>query len=159
LRTLEWRSQHAPPNRRATLSDSIRAVRQIHSGDWDVIILRQHPNSESIETRSAQAAVSFPKIISGRIDDAVRPRWEWRQWQQTVGLLGARAHLSLMPSACALDCNMPHSRKEFAAGAPRRRSHSRRNVRRGPESDCSRDGDTTRASGCTLERLTRGVCA
>ncbi len=24
------------------------------------------------------AEVSFPKIISGRIDDAVRPRWEWR---------------------------------------------------------------------------------
>jgi signal transduction histidine kinase len=23
--------------------------------------------------------LSFPKIISGRIDDAVRPRWEWRQ--------------------------------------------------------------------------------
>jgi hypothetical protein len=26
-----------------------------------------------------------------------------------------------MPSACALDCNTPHKRKEFAAGAPRRR--------------------------------------
>ena len=25
------------------------------------------------------ARLSFPKIISGRIDDAVRPRWEWRQ--------------------------------------------------------------------------------
>jgi hypothetical protein len=24
-------------------------------------------------------AVSFPKIISGRIDDAARLRWEWRQ--------------------------------------------------------------------------------
>ena len=24
-------------------------------------------------------ALSFPKIISGRIDDAVRPRLEWRQ--------------------------------------------------------------------------------
>ena len=23
--------------------------------------------------------LSFPKITSGRIDDAVRPRWEWRQ--------------------------------------------------------------------------------
>jgi hypothetical protein len=24
----------------------------------------------------------------------------------------------VMPSACALDCNTPHRRKEFAAGAP-----------------------------------------
>ena len=23
--------------------------------------------------------LSFPKIISGSVDDAVRPRWEWRQ--------------------------------------------------------------------------------
>jgi hypothetical protein len=31
-----------------------------------------------------------------------------------------RAHLSLVPSACALDCNMPHKRKELAAGASHR---------------------------------------
>src|SRR5271169_5468238 len=65
--------------------------------------------------------LSFPKIISRRIGDAVQPGSEWRQWRQIVGLLDARAHLSVMPSACALDCNMPHKRKEFAAGASRRR--------------------------------------
>src|SRR5690242_3453928 len=65
--------------------------------------------------------VSFPKIISGRIGDAVQPRSEWRQWRQIVGLLDARAHLSVMPSACALDCNMPHRWKEFGAGASHRR--------------------------------------
>jgi putative transposase len=42
---------------------------------------------------------------------------EWRQWRQIVGLLDARAHLSVMPSACAHDCNTRHKRKELAAGA------------------------------------------
>ena len=65
--------------------------------------------------------LSFPKIISGRIGGAVQPGSEWRQWRQIVGLLDAKAHLSVMPSACALDCNTPHRRKEFAAGASRRR--------------------------------------
>ena len=65
--------------------------------------------------------LSFPKIISGRIGDAALPRSEWRQWCQTVGLHAATARLSVMPSACALDCNRPHKRKEFSAGAPRRR--------------------------------------
>jgi hypothetical protein len=41
--------------------------------------------------------LSFPKIISGRIDGAIRPRSEWRQWHRTVALLDARAHLSVMP--------------------------------------------------------------
>src|SRR5450830_716991 len=40
----------------------------------------------------------------------------------TVGLLDARAHLSVMPSACAPDCNTPHTKQELVAGAPRRRS-------------------------------------
>src|ERR1017187_2300952 len=66
--------------------------------------------------------LSLPKIISGRIGDAVQPSSEWRQWRQIVGRLDARGHLSVMPSACALDCNTSHRRKEFAAGAPRRRS-------------------------------------
>src|SRR5450759_492197 len=71
---------------------------------------------------AARNLLSFPKIISGRICDAAQPRSELRQWHQIVGLLGARAHLSVMPSGYALDCNTPHSRKEFAAGALRRRS-------------------------------------
>src|ERR1019366_7208993 len=59
----------------------------------------------------------FPKFISGRIGDAAQPRSEWRQWRQIVGRLDARGHLSVMPSACALDCNTSHRRKEFASGA------------------------------------------
>jgi len=47
--------------------------------------------------------VSFPKIISGRIDGAVQPGSGWRQWRQIVELLDVRAHLSVMPSASALD--------------------------------------------------------
>src|SRR5664280_2484717 len=66
--------------------------------------------------------LSFPKIISGRIGDAAQPRSEWRQWRQIVGLLDARAHLFVMPSACALDCNTPHKRQELAAGAAHQRS-------------------------------------
>jgi len=49
---------------------------------------------------SKHSPLFFPKIISGRIDDAVRPRSEWRQWLRTLGLLDARAHLFVMPSAC-----------------------------------------------------------
>ena len=68
-----------------------------------------------------QNVLSFPKIISGRIGDAAQPRSEWRQWCPIVGLFDEKAHLSVMPGASALDCNTPHRRKEFAAGAPRRR--------------------------------------
>jgi len=64
----------------------------------------------------------LPKITSGCIGDAAQPSSEWRQWRQIVGRLDARGHLSVMPSACALDCNTSPKRKEFAAGAPRRRS-------------------------------------
>jgi hypothetical protein len=66
--------------------------------------------------------LSFPKIISGHIGGAVQPGLEWQGWRQSVGLLDEKAHLSVMPGACALDCNTPHRRKELAAGAPRRRS-------------------------------------
>ncbi len=62
-------------------------------------------------TRWIGVCLSFPKIIFGRIGDAAQPRSEWRQWRQNVGLLGARAHLSVKPSAYALDCNTPHRRK------------------------------------------------
>jgi hypothetical protein len=72
-------------------------------------------------TGTGDPILSFPKIISGRIGGAVQPGSEWRQWRQIVGLLDARVHLSVMPSASVLDCNTPHMRKEFAAGAPRRR--------------------------------------
>jgi hypothetical protein len=48
-------------------------------------------------TRWIGVCLSFPKIISGCIGDAAQPRSEWRQWRQIVGLLGARAHLFVMP--------------------------------------------------------------
>ena len=66
-------------------------------------------------------ALSFPKIISGRIDDVARPGLESLQWRQTVGRLDVTAHLFVMPSAYALDCNTLHRRKESGVGAPRRR--------------------------------------
>jgi hypothetical protein len=40
----------------------------------------------------------------------------------TVGLLDARAHLSVMPGAYAPDCNTPHMKQELAAGATHLRS-------------------------------------
>ena len=67
-------------------------------------------------------AVSFPKIISGRIDDVVRPRtgngdngadrWIARR----MGASFCRD-----ANAYALDCNRPHKRKEHAVGAHRQR--------------------------------------
>jgi hypothetical protein len=63
--------------------------------------------------------LSFPKIKSGRIDGAVQPGSEWWRCRQSVGPLDEKAHLSVMPSASALDCNTPHKRKELAAGASR----------------------------------------
>jgi putative ABC transport system substrate-binding protein len=71
--------------------------------------------------RDIEAAVSFPKIISGRIDDGARPRSEWLRWRQTIGRPDVTAHLSVMPGAYALDCNTLHRRKESGVGAPRRR--------------------------------------
>jgi hypothetical protein len=37
-----------------------------------------HDNANLI-TAAPKRALSFPKIISGRIYDAAQPRWEWRQ--------------------------------------------------------------------------------
>jgi hypothetical protein len=53
---------------------------------------------------------------------ALLPRQVSPQRHQTVGLLDAMAHLSVMPSACAPDCNTPHTKQELAAGATRHRS-------------------------------------
>src|SRR5215207_5887238 len=64
---------------------------------------------------SVRELLSFPKIISGRSDDVIRPILGCRQWLQIAGRRDVKAHLSLMPGACALDCNRPHRRKEYAA--------------------------------------------
>ena len=101
-------------------------------GAYDVVAICEAPDDEAatalslsvcsrgnIRSQTLRAFLSLPKIISGRIGGAVQPGWEWRGWRQSVGPLDARVHLSVMPSACALDCNTPHRRKEFAAGASR----------------------------------------
>src|ERR1019366_8016203 len=69
--------------------------------------------------------LSFPKIISGRICDAAQPRSELRQWRQIVGLLDARAHLSLMPNAYALGIreSCPVDIMSMTNGASRSASH------------------------------------
>jgi hypothetical protein len=82
--------------------------------------MSERPKPSFVPLQGArQSFLSFPKIISGRIGDAAPPRSKWRQWRQIVELLDAKAHLSLMPSACALGCNKLRMRKEFAAGASR----------------------------------------
>jgi hypothetical protein len=81
----------------------------------------ENPLSPSQLNVALRQKLSFPKIISGRIDGVARPRSEWLQWRQTVGRLDATAHLSVMPSAYGLDCNTLHRRKESGVGAPRRR--------------------------------------
>jgi len=58
---------------------------------------------------------SFPKIKSERVLGAGQLDRR-RQWRLIIGLLDARAHLSVKPSACALDCNTLQKWKEFAAG-------------------------------------------
>src|SRR5665811_1614230 len=58
--------------------------------------------SRNIEVVPTAPVLSFPKIISGHIGGAVQPGSEWQQWRQTVGLLDARAHLSLMPRRARL---------------------------------------------------------
>src|SRR5262249_551938 len=68
--------------------------------------------------------LSFPKIISGRNGGASRTRLGWRQWRRTAGLPDPAACLCPRPSAYGPDCNTPHKKKEFAAGAIRQRSAS-----------------------------------
>jgi hypothetical protein len=112
LRKRLRRSKMRSPKQSATESKQSYGYETSRGGEPVTVML---PNS------LMNCRLSFPKIISGRIDDVVRPRRERRQRRQTVGWLDARAHLSVMPSACEPDCNRPHTRKEFAVGVPRRR--------------------------------------
>ena len=114
-----------PRKPKASRSCSVKAVPLLRSGSRKSAM----PRAGSVADEPAFApldifmafSLSFPKIISERIGDAAQPRSERRQWCQIAGLCGTWAHLSLMPSGYALGCNMPHRRKEFAAGAARRR--------------------------------------
>jgi heme/copper-type cytochrome/quinol oxidase subunit 1 len=87
-----------------TMAEAFMRKRVAGDNPWGV-------GATTLEWTLSSPPLSFPKIISGRIGGAVQPGSEWRQWRQIVGLLDARAHLSVMPSACALDCNTPHKRK------------------------------------------------
>ena len=85
-------------------------------GVHDLIRVILHGAGDPLDAGKLIGALSFPKIISGCIGDV-----ELRQHHRTDGLLDARAHLFVMPGAYALDCNTPHRRKEFVAGAFRQR--------------------------------------
>jgi hypothetical protein len=54
--------------------------------------------------------VSFPKIISGHIDDVARPERVWRRCCRRVGQLAAMVHPFVSSGADVRDCNMPHKR-------------------------------------------------
>src|SRR5262245_58592970 len=66
--------------------------------------------------------LSFPKIISGRIDDVARPEPGWRRCCQTVGRLVSMARLCVKPNADESDCNKSHRRKGCVVDGPRQRS-------------------------------------
>ena len=66
--------------------------------------------------------LSFPKIISARIDDEDPPERVWRQWFRFAGPPDVEEHPSATPCACALGCSMSHRRREFAAGALRQKA-------------------------------------
>src|SRR5262245_8512104 len=84
--------------------------------------------------------LSFPKIISGRNGGASRTRLGWRQWRRTAGLPDPAACLCPRPSAYGPDCNTPHKKKEFAAGAIRQRSASGPSTR---DARCQSDAPRT----------------
>jgi hypothetical protein len=65
--------------------------------------------------RALADPVSFPKIISGRIDDVVRRGSGLRQWCRSVGRLCILVRPSGGIDADAFDCSRPH--KQTARGA------------------------------------------
>src|SRR5271169_558199 len=71
--------------------------------------------------RRSLSYLSFPKIISARIDDEDPPERVWRQWFRFAGPPDVEEHPSATPCACALGCSTSHSRREFAAGALRQK--------------------------------------
>src|SRR5262249_55663735 len=71
---------------------------------------------------ASRSVLSFPKIISGRIDDAIRTGLVWRRWLHAFGRLVVAARPCPTPSACASRCNRANTRSEFDADAVRRRS-------------------------------------
>jgi hypothetical protein len=72
--------------------------------------------------------VSFPKIISARIGDAIRTRLVLRRWSRIVGRHVVAARPCPAPGACASRCNKPNTGSGPVANAARRRS------RHGPSS-------------------------
>jgi hypothetical protein len=71
----------------------------------------------------------LPKIISERNGGAAQPRSGWLQRRRSVALPDLGAHPCSAPSACGPHCSTQHKKKEFVAGAPRRRPASRPSTR------------------------------
>src|SRR5258708_27164662 len=84
------------------------------------------PNENQLGSRKT---LCFPKIISERNGGAGQTRLGWLQRPRFVALPDLGAHPCLAPSACGPHCSTPHKKKEFVAGAPRRRSASRPGTR------------------------------
>ena len=75
-----------------------------------------------IPVRIVPINLCFPKIISERNGGAAQTRLGWLQWPRSAGLSDLVARLCPAPSACGPHCSRPHKKKEFVAGAPRRKS-------------------------------------
>src|SRR5262249_37556754 len=68
-----------------------------------------------------KSKLCFPKIISERNGGAAQTRLRWLQLPRSVGLPDLETHPCPAPSACGPHCSTPRKKKEFVAGAPRRR--------------------------------------
>jgi hypothetical protein len=90
---------------RSSLVPTLNSCRCLHEPKARFPVGRLVPLSEA----GISPAGSIRLFLTHRIGDAAQPRSEWRQWRQIVGRLDARAHLSVMPSACTLDCNTSHT--------------------------------------------------
>ena len=99
-------------------------------------------NAPRASIASVLPYLSFPKIISARIGDAIRTRLVLRRWSRIVGRRVVAARPCPTPGACASRCNRANTRSGPVASAVRRRS------RHGPSSRAaaSRSGAQHRGS-------------
>src|SRR6516162_2337345 len=66
------------------------------------------------DTTGRVVPLSFPKIISGHIDDVAQPERESRRRCQSVGSAVRAGNLYSKPDAYAYDCSTRYRPKEFA---------------------------------------------
>jgi hypothetical protein len=103
-------------------------------GFGDPVNIPDHPLLRFVELGKLDknvftVALSLPKIISGRIDDAGRPIRVWQQCFQTAEWLDLAVHSCLEPDACAPRCSRPHTSRKFASDALLRRPAGGRGIR------------------------------